>query len=88
MLDMPQQCAICRQDFRMEPGFYSGALWTSYPLGVLIIILSWLIFHQLLSLSFSLTFLCISLIALLLQPVIMRFGRAIWINLFVDYRDM
>src|SRR5689334_10589707 len=36
MLDMPARCHVCHQDFKIEPGFYSGALWISYPIVVII----------------------------------------------------
>lgn len=86
MLDMPPQCPICQQDFKMEPGFYSGALWTSYPIVVLLMIIIGVSIDKLFNLSILLNFIIISLVILMLQPIIMRIGRAIWINLFVKYR--
>ena len=35
---MDDNCIICAQDFVIEPGFYYGALWMSYPVVVLIVI--------------------------------------------------
>lgn len=84
MLAMPDRCPVCGQDFRMEPGFYSGALWTSYPIVVLtdLAMLSPLLFYPA-----YIGWICAAMIttSLLLQPVIMRWGRAIWIHLFVRY---
>lgn len=85
-LDMPAQCPVCHQDFKMEPGFYSGALWTSYPIVVVLMIVFWLLIDQVFMLSITGIFLIVALLILMLQPVIMRIGRAIWINLFVRYR--
>jgi multisubunit Na+/H+ antiporter MnhE subunit len=82
---MPRHCAVCQQDFIMEPGFYSGALWTSYPIVVIILTAAWLVFHSLFKLSDLISFFIGSLIVLILQPIIMRVGRAFWINLFVRY---
>jgi uncharacterized protein (DUF983 family) len=31
-LNMPDFCLVCRQDFKIEPGFYIGALWASFQL--------------------------------------------------------
>lgn len=86
MLNMPRQCLVCGQDFTMEPGFYSGALWTSYPFLIATFVISWLILFYAFGLSPSTTLLAGSLAAIALQPPIMRMGRAIWINIFVAYR--
>ena len=83
---MPNTCPICQQDFKMEPGFYSGALWASYPIVVLVMIIVGLLSYTV-NLSRSATFTLVIIISLVLQPVIMRYGRAIWINIFVKYKS-
>lgn len=70
----------------MEPGFYSGALWTSYPIVIGILVLAWLILNTAFGVAASSVLIVGTLVALLLQPVIMRLGRSIWISLFVPYR--
>lgn len=81
---MPPACIVCKQDFRIEYGFYSGALWTSYPIVVFIdlLILSTIFLYPQYIVAICATMLTVSL---LLQPWIMRLGRAIWINIFVRY---
>lgn len=86
MLDMPHRCPVCQQDLMMEPGFYSGALWTSYPIVIGILVITWLLLHSLFQFPASSVFITGAVIALIFQPIIMRLGRAIWINLFVPYR--
>lgn len=84
MLQMPARCTICRQDFEIEPGFYSGALWTSYPIVVftdLLILSTILIYPRYIGLICAIMI----TVSLLLQPIVMRLGRAIWINIFVRY---
>ena len=85
MLDMPERCSICNQKYEIEPGFWLGALWTSYPLVVLI------------ELPFLLTailaydvnpFIVIALMGvlfLILWSTILRLGRSIWINLSIHF---
>lgn len=85
MLDMPDHCPVCRQDYKIEPGFYSGALWISYPFVILILIPIAVLQIVYLDLSFPLAFFFSLIIMLGLQPLIMRFSRAIWINIFVSY---
>ncbi len=87
MLDMPHYCPVCKQDFLEEPGFYSGALWTSYPIVIVILIIVWLVFHFLFKQSDGIGILIGSLVVLMLQPILMRVGRAIWINIFISYVD-
>lgn len=86
MLDMPVHCPICQQDFVMEPGFYSGALWTSYPFAIGTLVITWLILNTIFGFPASSVFITGTLVAIILQPVIMRLGRSIWINIFVPYR--
>lgn len=86
VLDMPDHCPVCGQDFEMEPGFYSGALWTSYPIVIFLFIVLGVLMKAIFDPAFLTIFLVVSAIVLMLQPVIMRLGRAIWINLFVKFR--
>ena len=85
MLDMPDRCAVCNQDFRIEPGFYSGALWISFPIVVALAIPLWLLVFMLADFSFDVIFLMFASLIIGLQPVIMRYSRAIWIHIFVKY---
>lgn len=82
---MPDRCPVCNQDFKIEPGFYIGALWASFP--IVIIFMAILSVILLIGFGLSLTpfFIIISSVLLLLQPLIIRWGRAIWINIFVRY---
>lgn len=84
MIDMPDRCPVCNQDFIIEPGFYSGALWISYPIVIAIglILMSPLLLYPD---YFNTVLFTTVLIIFLLQPIIMRWGRAIWINIFVHY---
>ncbi|WP_157494924.1 DUF983 domain-containing protein [Flavobacterium sp. KJJ] len=38
ILKMPERCPQCNQDFRIEPGFYSAALWISYPIVLILFV--------------------------------------------------
>jgi hypothetical protein len=85
VLEMPERCPVCNQDFQIEPGFYSGALWVSYPIFVLLIIpiAATLILYT--QIPIGLIFLIIAISVFGLQPIIMRVSRAIWLNVFVKY---
>lgn len=82
---MPDRCPVCNQDFQIEPGFYIGALWTSFPIVIFIMTLLSILLLVLIKMELEWFFVAITVILLLLQPIIIRLGRVIWINIFVDY---
>lgn len=84
-LTMPDRCPVCNQDFQIEPGFYYGALWASYPLVVLITIAVTSFFYLYLELPLAAFIFILAFTMLTLQPLILRLGRAIWINVFVRF---
>ena len=87
VLDMPDTCPVCKQDFVKEPGFYLGALWISYPIVMTVLLLSGVLLYFITKLSFLYILFAAVAVLLVLQPLIMRYSRAIWINLFVDYEN-
>ncbi len=87
---MPQKCPHCHQDFKIEPGFYSAALWISYP--IVVALLALLIFlgyylHESLKVSFWILLPVMAMVCFLLQVPIMRIARAILINITIAYQD-
>lgn len=92
---MPKICAHCGERFEPEPGFYFGAAYVSYALTVALWV-AWFValttFEAigLFTWSFAenaLEFLVGGVLLLLvLLPLIYRFSRAIWINMFVSYK--
>lgn len=87
MLEMPDKCSVCGEDFNVEPGYYTGALWISYPIVITILIPFSILQILFFNISFIVAFFISLLSLLILQPLIMRFSRAIWINLFVQYEN-
>lgn len=85
MLNMPNKCPVCNQNFVFESGFYSAALWTSYPIVIFVAILNVLIFFVGLHITGAWLLIITGVILIACQPYIMRLGRAILINNFVDY---
>jgi len=82
---MPDKCTSCGISYKFEPGFYSAALWTSYPIVILITAFLCVLFMVWLNISISISLVLIGIILLVLQPLIMRWGRAILINNFIGY---
>lgn len=83
-------CPVCGQPLDMEPGFYYGTNMVSYTLAVLVSIVSflgWLVFIGM-SLHYSRFFWWIGFNAILLvvlQPLLMRLSRTVWLAFFVPY---
>ncbi len=86
-MKMPDRCPVCGQDFQIEPGFYIGALWTSFPIVIFIMALLSILLLVFIKMDLNWFFVTLTLILFLLQPLIIRLGRAIWINIFVDYEE-
>jgi uncharacterized protein (DUF983 family) len=86
-LDMPDHCAACGQDFKIEPGFYIGALWTSFPIVILIMTLLSILFLGYFKMEMNWFFVALTVILFLLQPIIIRLGRSIWIHVFIGFDE-
>jgi len=85
MIDMPENCPFCGLKYQMEPGFWIGALWTSYPIVVLVELpfLLLALFNQTIGpwIPLGLMFLAF----FLTYPIMLRLGRSIWISIWVKY---
>ena len=86
-LKMPDNCPICQQDFKIEPGFYIGALWVSFPIVIVLMALLSILLLAVFKMQLEWFFVSITLILLFLQPVIIRIGRSIWIHIFVHHES-
>ncbi|MBC8034904.1 MAG: DUF983 domain-containing protein [Chitinophagaceae bacterium] len=87
---MNNECPVCRQAFDMEPGFYYGTGFVSYGLSVAICVATFLTWWVIIgfSLKDNRFFWWMGLNALLLiimQPLLMRISRTIWLAIFVHY---
>lgn len=87
ILEMPDKCPHCKQDFKLEPGFYTAALWISYPIVLVIFIPLIILGFALDNMNsfFKLTYPLIILFSFMLQIPLMRIARAILLNMTVDY---
>ncbi len=83
---MPKRCPVCNENFEREVGFYYGAMMISHALTTVIaVIVHFTVFHFWgWEIAPHLIFLLSIIIGLF--PVIFRTARAIWINMFVDYK--
>lgn len=80
---MHDYCPSCGFKYDMEQGFFYGAMYISYAIGVtitvpLVILLTWLTDLTI----FQKTMICMGSLVLLL-PVMFRYSRSAWLHIFV-----
>lgn len=81
-------CSNCNESFSKEPGFYYGAMYVSYGLGVAmfvaVFILTYLLYPN------PTTFIYILMIGIamvLLGPFIYELSKIIWANMFIKFKN-
>jgi len=89
-MQMNEHCPVCGQRFEIEPGFWYGTGFVSYALSVAVCVATFIAWKVLIgfSLDDNRLFWWMGLNGLLLvviQPVLMRLSRTIWLNFFVRY---
>lgn len=84
---MPEKCIVCGQVYEIEPGFWIGALWTSYPIVIAIEIpfLMLALFSR--TINPWVSFGCMLFAFLIFYPLMLRLGRSIWIHISVRYKN-
>jgi hypothetical protein len=87
---MPERCPVCGQKYELQTGFYFGTGYVSYGLSVTLIGAVFVIWALVFGLSYKdnsiLWCLAVSAaITLMLQPLLQRLARSIWIAFFVRY---
>jgi uncharacterized protein (DUF983 family) len=87
ILEMPDKCSHCKQGFKIEPGFYSAALWISYPIVLITFIPLVILGFSLDSIHsfFKFIYPVLILSSFMLQIPLMRIARAILLNMTIDY---
>ncbi|RYZ56014.1 MAG: DUF983 domain-containing protein [Sphingobacteriales bacterium] len=90
MLDMPEKCPVCGQKMELEVGFYYGTGYVSYGLTVALIAAWFIGYAVILGLSYKDNSIYYALgtsilVAILLQPWLMRISRVLYLYMFVKY---
>ena len=87
---MPEHCPVCGQSFEIEPGFWYGTGFVSYALSVAVSVATFIAWKVLIGFSLEDNRLfwwmgVNGVLLVLLQPLLMRLSRTIWLNFFVYY---
>ncbi len=83
--EMPERCDHCGQFFKLEPSFYTGAMYVSYALQVALLTTVFVALRVLFDPSWTTYIVTTIAAAVLLFPVTFRLSRAIYINFFVSF---
>jgi uncharacterized protein (DUF983 family) len=84
-LKMRERCSHCGVKYKLEPSFFYGAMYVSYGVGTAIAVTVFIIAFIFANLSLEAAFLAIVTTLVALFPLIMRWSRNIWINIFIPY---
>jgi hypothetical protein len=79
---MNSSCPVCGLQFEVEPGYFLGAMYFSYLLGIPLLVgftaIVWLLFPRW---PFPYIFLCALLFFMPFAPLLFRYSRVLWLHL-------
>ncbi len=84
-LKMHERCSHCGTKYKIEPSFFYGAMYVSYPVGIAFATAAFVITYFFFEANLVNTFIAIVGTLVVFMPVIMRLARNIWINFFMKY---
>ncbi|PKB15988.1 DUF983 domain-containing protein [Flavobacterium sp. 5] len=85
ILKMHEKCSHCGLKYQIEPSFFYGAMYVSYGLNVAVGIGTFIITYLLFGADIQTSFISIIISLILLFPIVLRWSRNIYINMFVSY---
>jgi hypothetical protein len=82
---MQEHCSHCGLKYQIEPSFFYGAMYVSYGLNVALGIVAFIVAFPILHWSLEASFISIIAAIIVLYPLVLRWSRNIYINMFVSY---
>lgn len=84
-LKMHERCSNCNTKYNIEPTFFYGSMYVSYPVGIAFAVTAFVISYYFLGLGINISFIAIIFTMIGCLPIILRLSRNIWINIFMSY---
>jgi hypothetical protein len=82
------ECNKCLLKYDIETGFWFGAMYVSYAIAVVFLLISALILYSLFENIDMITLvITLSFLVIIFSPINHFFSRLIWINIFVNYNS-
>lgn len=85
VLDMNENCSHCGLKYQIEPSFFYGAMYVSYAVNVAIGVAAFIISYLFFGSSLKTAFIAIVATLIVLFPLVLRWSRNIYINMFISY---
>ena len=84
--DLHENCSKCGLKYSKEPGFYYGAMYVNYALGVALFVTLWVSFNLFFpDLSVGWQIGLIIFFTVILTPYMYALSKIIWANIFIKY---
>ena len=84
--DVRDNCDVCGLKYSREPGFYYGAMYVSYALGVAVFVTVWAscnLFFDNVSVGWQIWW--VVFFTITLSPYLFALSKIIWANFFIHY---
>jgi uncharacterized protein (DUF983 family) len=85
VLKMNEKCSHCGLKYQIEPSFFYGAMYVSYGLNVALGIAAFIVSYLFFNASIKTSFIIIIATLIVCFPIVLRWSRNIYINMFVSY---
>lgn len=86
MGDIHEHCSECGLRYAKEPGFYYGAMYVAYAIGVALFVTLWTSFNLFLPwVSIGVQIFVIVAATIVLSPLVYALSKIIWANMFISY---
>jgi uncharacterized protein (DUF983 family) len=83
-----EKCEHCGEAFSKEPGFYYGAMYVSYALGVAVFVAVFLLTYLFYPSPGAFEYIMlIGIMMVVLGPYLYSLSKIIWANLFMSYKN-
>ncbi|MDZ7729444.1 MAG: DUF983 domain-containing protein [Dehalococcoidia bacterium] len=83
-MSMPEACPACGWHYEREPGYFTGAMYASYILGIALTLPVWL-GMLLAGASFTAIMAVVGLEIVILFPLLFRYSRVLWMHFDVFF---
>lgn len=83
--DMPNYCPKCNQSFRVETGFYLGAMYVSYAITIALNVAVFTALMTINQYTLPIFFTVAGIGTLVAMPYIIKISRSIWIAMMINY---
>ena len=85
--EIKEECSSCGCKYSKEPGFYYGAMYVSYGMGIAMFVAVFLLTYLLYPTATATVYTIILLtVMIVLGPLIYALSKIVWANMFISYK--